>query len=223
MLAIEKIAGALPQPAPTHPESVICAVTGRRTNSAVPCDKVFTDAFSNRAFFAAPTAPWRDKRVAEILKRPELRLRSWTYADGEVNAVERKNVVDFLVGRRGETWAVYAAVDCRTHGALLTPLNRGWADGVIQIGRRRAMLKETMDYHNRVASVYGFVGRKTLTTLTPAPKELTAYGYGRWLTFKTWAQRVYETPEYELAVWLLPLKERAENAGDKRNIQTGPA
>jgi len=211
MLVLEALAAKAPQPAPTSIEDVTCAVTGWRTKSVVPLREVFTEAFSNTSYFSVPTSSVVDKRVAAIIKTPEFRLRSWIYCDGEIMAVERREVLPFLEAAKGEEWGVYAAVDCRFHGILATPLNRGWGGAaLVQIGKRRASYREVMLYMPRLKEMYESVGRKALITLSPSPKELTAVGYRRWCEFAEWARWKRGLPEYELGVWLLPPRSGSE-------------
>jgi len=188
----------------------ICAVTGKLTWYPKRRGGYVWEGM------AAPQSEWIDARLATVLENGYLRWQSWIVdRHGLRDKLKRADIRDLVLNQSAEPpWGAYAAEDMRRHGGLLTILNPAWDENaVIQFGASRTSVARTRECYEAIYPLYaaGF-SRKDLTEPDRCGgKRIQQYGILKWIAFlDRWRER-FGSPEWRLAVWLLPPRKQEKS------------
>ncbi len=208
MLAIEIIANKMeyPEEAEKHktltPE--ICAVTGKETYYPVFCKKrLFSDVigFGSR---------YLDYKIMAILGQNYLRKCSWIIDNrGHIETIKGKQIRELLYNLPEPQWGLYIAPDMRKMGAMATIANKDNTNPVMQYGYKRVYAKTIQQIYEQIEKLYnaGFSKKELQEPDQAFNNNIIKYGVKNWLEFKKWAACYVDSPEWEVAVKILPTQE----------------
>jgi len=211
MLAIEIIADKMEYPEEAEkyrrltPE--MCAVTGKETYYPVEATKRILPGLPGHGSL------YMDFRIAAILGQGALRKSSWIIdSRGHITYVKGKGIRGIFKDPPAPPWGAYAAPDMRRLGALQAPANTTNNNPVIQFGDKRAMADKLRVIYTVLEEMYfsGFSKGNLLDLEQAHTKPVLNYGVGAWSSFREWAKQHQDTPEWELAVWMLPTQEEMQ-------------
>lgn len=232
MLAVERMAMALPEPGDPKLTSSKCAVTGLETRHPVRRRDLFSATFSDQDLLAAPASPVVDARVAEVLSRGELRYASWTWREsGGWQKAVKADVRAFVRGHLPEEpWACYAAPDMRRHGGLLTHVVVPGEEPIIQFGLERCRVPIAAEIYERLEPLHleKWMSRTRLTEWDVDARSIEKLGLAQYLELVRWARSRVNTGEWRLACFALPTIEEMkaweqERSTESRSTLTGAA
>lgn len=192
---------------PGFEEEHTCAVTGKQTSSHVPLKTLYKEEPPFN-LLQAPSSQYIDSEIAEILKDGHLRWNSWVIDNTGFRTIKKNEARNILQNPPPPPWGMYCAQDMRRHGGLITFANQNNTDYIVSLGGMSCKGKKAISIYPEIEAMYlKGVGRDNLLTLTPHQANFKEITHAEWYGFAKKYESIKNTPEYRLAVWLLPTKD----------------
>jgi len=194
-------------------ESKTCAITGKLTSDYLGIKEVWKNTIPYN-LLACPKEQQVDREIAEILKDGHLRWNSWII-DNEngFRTIKRAEAYLLLLNCHEIPlpWGMYCAIDMRRPGGLLTQANLSSHNSIVSFSTKKCSVPNTLLLYDTINEFYKMgVSRGDLLSLDINRFQLQKIDIVKWYDYVNRMKNINASPEYQLAVWLLPVREKKE-------------